>query len=154
MAEKKDRRYIAALVVDILAALVLWAVLIILRGVGVVDMHWALVLSSLVWLSWLLFALTAIVAGAVRVVARLKKRYRQRKIDQRIKRQVQAIGLWDHPQRLGGRALEIYAWEWHGLKRLPKETDKELRYRCLRSADKEYENLLKKQNRSKGESAK
>lgn len=58
---------------------------------------------------------------------------RQRKVNRRIVRQAKAAGAWGKPEVLGGRALDIYAFEFCGLNRKPGETDKELRNRCRQS---------------------
>ena len=58
---------------------------------------------------------------------------RQRKVKRRIVRQAKAAGVWGKPEALGGRALDIYAFEFCGLNRKPGETDKELRNRCRQS---------------------
>lgn len=122
---------------DIVVALFLWGLLIALKAAGVVGMHWALVLSGIVWISWLLFAITALAVEAVRLFVRLKRWHRRRKVDRRIVRQAKAAGVWDKPQALGGRALSIYAWEHYGLVRKAGETDKELRGRCIQQGIRE-----------------
>lgn len=147
---QKDNRYLSIMVTDILVALVLWALLIVLRGIGVIDMHWALVLSSLVWITWSLFAtsfcvyaaffcITALVCFVLNGLIKLKSWHRRRKVDRRIIRQAKAAGIWDkEPIVLGGRALELRAHKEFKLSRAPGETDKELRQRCMTAADNEY----------------
>lgn len=54
---------------------------------------------------------------------------RRWKRDRRIIRQAKALGVWDKPLRLGGRALELKAWKLRRMKRQPGETDQQLRYR-------------------------
>lgn len=114
----------------VVVALTLWVALIALKMAGIVRMHWALVLSGIVWISWGMAAIAAMCAGFWGFIERMKRRHRRRKVDERIKRQAQALGLWEKPQGIGGRALEIYAWEWCGIKRQRGETDAELRRRC------------------------
>lgn len=121
-------------VFDIMVALFLWVVLIVLKACGVLRMHWALVLSGIVWITWGLFALTALAVMICRSVPVLKKKYRRRKIDRRIRRQVKALGLSDAVNILGGRALEMKAEEY-GIVRGVGETDQELRRRLLSSAE-------------------
>lgn len=131
MDKRTDSGCLPVLMLDIAVALILWVALIILKAAGVVGMHWALVLSGLVWISWGLFAITALLALILRQIAKLKRRHRLRGIDRRIVKQAKAAGVWDKPQALGGRALDIYAWEMCGLLRQTGEKDKELRSRCM-----------------------
>lgn len=133
---KRNNKRGAALVLamaDIVIALFLWCILLLLKAFGVIGMHWALVLSGIVWLSWGLFALTALSVAICRAVPKVKKKYRRWKTDRRIKRQVKAMGLWDAVNILGGRALELKAEEY-GIIRGVGETDAELRRRLLSSA--------------------
>lgn len=130
MNERKDNRYKAALTLGMLVGLVLWVILICLKAAGVVTMHWALVLSGLVWLTWIMYACTALVAAIVHQSAKAKRWYRRRKADRRIIRQAKAAGVWDkQPIVLGGRALELKAREDFKLEREPGEKDKDLRER-------------------------
>lgn len=138
--KRKTNYAAAALCFEACAAIFLWVLLIVLKAAGAVEMHWALVLSSIVWIYWLLFAITAMVAGFVYLIAKLKRWYRRQKVDARIVRQAKAAGVWGNPRALGGRALAIHAWEYYGLVRKPGETDKELRRRCFDKAEEEYAN--------------
>ena len=139
MGSRKNNRVMALLIIDIFAAIILWALLIILKAAGAVDnMHWALVLSSLVWLSWLLFAITGLAEAIKWGIRALKRRYRRRKIDRRIIRQAKAAGVWDRPSVLGGRALELKVWEDFKIKRQKGETDAELRRRYVKEGRKRY----------------
>ena len=76
-----------------------------------------------------------LVAGSLLIIleagTRLKRRHRQRKVDARIVRQAEAMGVWGDPKKLGGRALDIYARDFCGLKRRPGEADQSLRSRCM-----------------------
>lgn len=138
---KRKTNYVtAAICFEACAAILLWVLLIILKAAGAVEMHWALVLSSIMWISWLLFSLTALAIMAGAAIAKAKQWYRRRKVDRRIVRQAKAAGVWGNPRALGGRALAIYAWEYCGLVRKPGETDKELRRRCFDKAEEEYAN--------------
>ena len=65
MNERRDNKHttmlnhcMAMVFLDICAALVGWVLLIVFKGADLINMHWALVLSSLVWLSWGLFIIT------------------------------------------------------------------------------------------------
>lgn len=130
MNDKKDNRAMAALILGVLVGFVLWVALIILKAAGVVTMHWALVLSGLVWLTWLMYGLAALAAFIVCQLAKLKRWIRRRRADRRVIRQAKALGVWDkQPTVLGGRALELRAWKDFRIKREPGETDKDLRVR-------------------------
>ena len=133
--KKYRHRHMAVMLADIFASLFLWVVLIILKAAGVVDMHWALVLSSLVWLSLAMFILTGLVWLIGRPFVQLKRWRRRRKTDRYIIRRAKALGVWDKPQALGGRALELKAWQDFKIKRYPGETDKELRLRYMEGQD-------------------
>lgn len=135
---KKDNRYTAALIIDVLLALLLWLILIALKAVGAVGMHWALVLSGLVWISWALFALTALAEATMRLLVKVKRWYRCRKVDRRVIRQAKAADVWEKPQVLGGRALELKAWKDFKMKRRYAESDADLRRRCMNAAENEY----------------
>ena len=132
---EEDKKYRAAPAAYIYVALALWVLLIALKGAGVVDLHWAVVLSGIVWISWGLLVVIAVVAGiyfAVRYVCHLLKRLRRcRKRDRRIIRQAKALGVWEMPNTLGGRALELKARKEYRIKREPGETDAELRARYI-----------------------
>lgn len=135
---KKDNRYMTALIIDVFVALGLWLILIGLKAAKVIGMHWALVLSGLVWISWALFALAALAGAVMWLLVQLKRWKRSRKNDRRIIRQAKAAGVWDKPQVLGGKALELKAWKDFKIKRKPGETDASLRRRCMNAADNEY----------------
>ena len=138
MEERKDNRYMAVWICCEFAAFVLWVILIALKTAGAVRMSWPLVLSGIVWLSWIVFLLVPALVALVRQTAQFKRWYRRRKVDRRIIRQAKAIGAWDkRPIPLGGRALELKAWEDFKIKRWPGETDAQLRRRCMAKADEE-----------------
>lgn len=134
---KSNKRYrgLAVLLIDIFVSLFLWVILIILKAAGVVDMHWALVLSGLVWLSWSMFILTGLLGIIGRLFATLRRWRRRRKTERHIIRRAKAMGVWDNPKALGGRALELKAWKDYKIKRYPEETDKELRHRYMEVQD-------------------
>lgn len=132
----KDNPVRDVIIIDIFAALCLWWLLVCFKAAGAVDMHWALVLSSLVSISWVLHILTV---PPVWLFVCIRRRLRRKKNDRRIIRQAKATGAWDkNPTPLGGRALELKAWEDFKLKRRPGESDVSLRCRCMNAADNEY----------------
>lgn len=105
----------------------LWLLLIVLKGTGMVSLHWILVLTGGFWIPFLLLAIAAALAAVLIVAAKAKRWNRRRKVDRRIIRQAKAAEAWT-PEVAGGRALELLAKEC-GLHREPGETDKELRIR-------------------------
>lgn len=116
----------------------LWLILIGLKAFDMVSMGWIAVLLGGFWILPLLLVISAALVLVVRLAARFKRWYRRRKVDHRIIRQAKAIGAWDkRPTPLGGRALELKAWEDFKIKKLPGETDAELRRRCMAAADQE-----------------
>ena len=54
---------------------------------------------------------------------------RKRKVNRRIIKQAKAAGAWGDPEKLGGRALELYARKVWGIYREQSETDAALRLR-------------------------
>ena len=104
--------------------------------------------SSAGWFSTLLFP---VIIGAIMwificapfAVLKIKRLLRKRKTDRRVIRQAKAAGVWDKPQVLGGRALELKAWKLYRITRGPGETDKDLRRRCMTRADNELANTQK-----------
>lgn len=125
----ENNRYTAVLVGDVLLALLLWLILIVLKAVGAVGMHWALVLSGLVWISWALFALTVLAGATMWQLVKVKRRYRLWKVKRRVMRQAKAAGAWN-VEIAGGKALELFAEANEVIPpRLPGETDAQLRAR-------------------------
>lgn len=130
---------------DILTAFVLWGFLIGARISGVITWPWWFVLTCgaeiflcLILANVLLFA---IIAPLLYLKDYIKRRNRRRKVDARIIAQAKAAGVWDKPYILGGRALELKAWEDFRIKRRAGESDVELRRRCMNAADNELADL-------------
>lgn len=72
---------------------------------------------------------------------RFKQWRHRRAADRRIVAQAKAAEVWDkRPIVLGGRALELKAWEDFKIKRQPGEPDAHLRRRCMTAADNELAN--------------
>lgn len=116
----------------------LWLSLIVLKAFDMVSMGWIAVLLGGFWILPLLLAVSATLVLVVRLAARFKHWHRSHKVDRRIIRQAKAAGVWNkRPTPLGGRALELKAWEDFKIRRLPGETDAELRRRCIAAADQE-----------------
>lgn len=120
---------------------VLWLLLLGLKAAGTVRMSWPAAVLGIIWIPWLTMALFAAAGSVLVTAARLKRWYRRRKVDRRIIRQAKAAGAWNkRPTPLGGRALELKAWEDFKIRRLPGETDAELRRRCMAKADNQLAN--------------
>lgn len=81
--------------------------------------------------------LAELIAYGVKVlVLGLLAKSRKRKRDRRVIRQAKEAGVWGKPDVLGGRALELRAWQDYKIKRKPGETDACLRIRCMNAADR------------------
>ena len=138
---KRNRNYAAAWVLWSALSGVLWLLLLGLKAAGTVNMSWPAAVLGIVWIPWLTMALFAAAGSVLVTAARLKRWYRRKKVDRRIIRQAKAAGVWNkRPTPLGGRALELKAWEDFKIRRLPGETDAELRRRCMAKADEELAN--------------
>lgn len=72
------------------------------------------------------------IAMALRIARRNEQWQHRREVDARIIAQAKEWGLWDKPRLLGGRALELKAWEAYKIKRAPGETDAHLRSRYVK----------------------
>lgn len=118
-----------------------WIALIIAKTCGSVRMNWIAVLLGAFWLPALVLAFSLGIAGLLVLAAYIKRQIRRKKTDRRIIKQAKALGAWDkRPTPLGGRALELKAWEDFKIKRQQGETDAELRRRCMAAADMELAN--------------
>ena len=117
-------------------------ILICCKIAGLVTWSWPAVLLSYFWIPIAVMVAFVLLAVGIHIFCRAMRRYREWKrrneADRRIIRQAKAIGAWDkRPTPLGGRALELKAWEDFKIKRLPGETDAQLRRRCMAKADEE-----------------
>lgn len=141
MGTRGNRNYTAAWVLLVMLTGVLWLGLLAFKAAGVVDMGWTAALLAIIWIPWLVTLVIVVAVTVVVQAARFKRWYRRRKVDRRIIRQAKALGVWNkRPTPLGGRALELKAWEDFKLKRLPGETDAQLRRRCMAKADEQLAN--------------
>ena len=141
---KRNRNYTAVWVLWCALSGVLWLLLLGLKAAGAVRMSWPAAVLGIIWISWLTLALFAAAGSVLVTAARLKRWHRRRKVDRRIIRQAKAAGVWNkRPTPLGGRALELKAWEDFKIRRLPGETDAELRRRCMAKADNQLANAPK-----------
>lgn len=70
------------------------------------------------------------------IIARIARWRHRRKADARIIAQAKGAGVWDKkPIVLGGRALELRAWQDYQIKREPGEPDAHLRRRYMARYD-------------------
>ncbi|MDO4321914.1 MAG: hypothetical protein Q4C61_05250 [Lachnospiraceae bacterium] len=125
-----NKNFMSAWILLVMLGDLLWLLLIALKITGVVHLHWFLVLTGCFWLTCLLLVLVMVLAAVHLIIFRIKRRYRQHKVDRRIIKQAKAAGAWT-PKLAGGRALDFLAKE-HGLSREPGETDSQLRSRIIK----------------------
>ena len=82
-----------------------------------------------------------VVMMVIDIIEKILRWRRRRKVDARIIAQAKAAELWDRkPIVLGGRSLELKAWQDFKIKREPGETDAQLRRRCMDAAENELAN--------------
>ena len=139
MEERKDRNRVSAAFFYIFLCFGIWVTLIILKATGQLDIEWITVLIFCLLTPLFCIVGVYVILAICYPIAKLKRWHRRRKTDALIIRQAKAAGVWEKPQALGGRALELYA-KRHGIKREPLETDRELRRRCMGEAEREYAN--------------
>lgn len=160
MNDKKDKRAIGALIIGACVGLVLWVILLALRTAGYMDMHWALVLTGFVWLTWLVYALMGLAALCVYAVMRARRWWRRvnspdwdeyaerygtvrlpGETDEQLRARIIKIITYEKPtEALSGTTLDMRAWLDFQIRRKPGETDEELRARCMNEADNELAN--------------
>lgn len=141
MENKEKKRPVMGYVIAALAALN-WFMLIALKVMGGVDLSWPVVLLGCLWIPAITLVLATVVAYIIVLAADVKHKIRERRQVRRIREQAKALNIWDKPQALGGRALDMSAWENFGIKRKRGETDMHLRRRCMAKADPEYINKI------------
>lgn len=128
-----------------------WAALIIAKACGAIRMNWIAVLLGAFWLPALVLAFSLGLIGLLVLAAHIKREHRRKKTDRRIMQQAKNLGAWDkRPISLGGRALELKAWENFKIKRQQGETDAELRRRYMAAADTELANTPPKGGKPHG----
>lgn len=92
------------------------------------------VIYNVTWILSFLLLIYFFVCAACEIFVKISLLHRRRKTDARIIAQAKAIGVWDKkPIVLGGRALEIKAWEDFKIKREPGEPDANLRRRYMKA---------------------
>lgn len=131
MEKEKDKSVKELLDFYTLLCVSLWVMLLVLKVAGVLGMEWIDVGIALVVTPWIVCACVSLVGLIFYLFVKLKRWNRQRKADARIIRQAKAAGVWDKPKALGGRALELKAWQDFKIKRCPHEPDKLLRARYM-----------------------
>lgn len=133
----KDHILDKLLSVWLLLAAFAWIGLIASKLAGLLPhMSWIGVILGALWLPVVVLIFSLAIAGLLVLAAHIKRQIRRKKTDCRIIRQAKALGAWDkRPTPLGGRALELKAWEDFKIRRQQGETDAELRRRCMAAAD-------------------
>lgn len=127
----KNDKFIKAILPDLVAGTVFSLIIVFFKLTGFIDLPWNILLAGFAWVFVALFFFSVFTITAMWVFADLQKWIRRRKLDRRIIKQAKAVGVWDEPKALGGRALELYAKKKHGIEREPGETDASLRRRCM-----------------------
>lgn len=141
--KRKNKKIIPLWVTTILFFCSVLLMFIRLKLIEGLDWEFAL-LGTLAFVGAVLLVCIAL-ALLLFLIAEIRRRIRKRKVDRRIIRQAQAAGVWDKmPILLGGRALELKAWQEYKIKRANGETDKELRLRCMAAAGERPDNSTTK----------
>lgn len=131
MGERNDKNYMGCWILFTAVSGLLWLLLIALKAAGAIRMNWSAVVLGGVWIPSLLLLISAALALVLALLSHIKRRIHKRRVEHRIIRQAKAAGVWNKkPIVLGGRALELKAKKAFKLKRLPGETDAQLRRRC------------------------
>lgn len=102
------------------------------RFIGdVLPPEWPLFVRFAVWFGVAMWGVGLLGSLYIMAYTAVSRWYRHKVVDDRIIRQAKAAGVWDKtPTYLGGRALDLKAWEAYKIERRPGETDKSLRVRC------------------------
>lgn len=134
--ESRDKKENSALLkTNMVVAVIAWLILIVAKAAGAIAMHWALVWLGILWIPYVVLCtalvITIIVICARSIKDRVHDKLRARNVNAQIRAHAMAFGVWDRPEALGGKALELSAWEHYKIKRKRGETDKELRCRCM-----------------------
>lgn len=138
MENEKDKVEGSVLTLYAMLSGVFWLVLIGLKALDIVSLSWPTVLLGAWWIPLLLLVIVFVVLYVLLAIERIKRRIRDKQLERRIINQAKAIGVWDkRPIVLGGRALDLKAWEDFKIKRKPGEPDAHLRRRCMAAADNE-----------------
>lgn len=119
-----------------------YIVFIGLKALGILQQPWWSVLLFPFWYVCVSFGFSLAfwaVIGTVTAFSAVNDWISRRAVDRRVIAQAKAAGVWDKPQRLGGRALELKAWKLYRIKREPGEPDFYLRRRCMVKADNEQQ---------------
>lgn len=126
----KEDKFIKTILPDLAAGTAFALIIVFFKLTGFIELPWKYLLSGFAWVFMVLFLFNAFALTIIWGLEKLQDCIRRRKIDRRIIKQAKALGIWDKPEALGGRALELYAKKI-GLKREPRETDASLRRRCM-----------------------
>lgn len=97
----------------------------------VLPPDWPLILHFVIWLFIGIWGASLLGGLLITAASAVHRCWRHMVVDHRIIRQAQAAGVWDKtPTVLGGRALDLKAWEAYKIERRFGETDTSLRIRC------------------------
>ena len=147
MENRNNDRYPPDWLVLLLLAIGIWGLLLCLEWAGAAGMGWKVALSGGLWVPALILALYLIVNAlmllADKIVRLCRLRRRRKAVDSQIRTHAQAFGVWDRPEYMGGRGLELSAWEHYKIRRRPGETDASLRLRCRHEKSKQQERSTK-----------
>lgn len=97
----------------------------------VLPPEWSLFPRLVVWFGVVMWGVGLLGSLYLMAYTAVSRWYRHKVVDDRIIRQAKAAGVWDKtPTVLGGRALDLKAWEAYKIERRFGESDKSLRVRC------------------------
>lgn len=129
MSSGENKNYMAVYIFISALSGALWLALISLKGLGAVNMHWALVLSGLFWIAYPLFALFALSVAVAKGIKIFKRSYYIRKAGASVINRINEESK-DRLRHLNGEDVEKAAEFYEVFPvRLPGETDEELRRR-------------------------
>lgn len=112
-------------------SVLLWLILIAAEATGAMSIGWTAVTLGVVWIPAVMLLVGGCEVLFLLLALRIKRKIREWKNARRIRAQAIHMGIWNVPQALGGKALDMCARENYGIKRKSGETDMELRRRCM-----------------------
>lgn len=124
-------KYFEATISSLVASIAIFIVIAFCKITGVIDFPWKDLWNVFEFTFFVIVLFNFLLIFSILTFLRLRRWIRRRKLDRRIIKGAEALGIWGEPKALGGRALELYAKEKRGIKREPGETDAELRRRCM-----------------------
>ncbi len=135
MKRDSKNEWVGVWIMAAAVAAILWVILIAGKASGAVGMSWPRVWLGCIWIPAIEVAVMAYMYGVAKLTDRMNEGSRQasrsRNVMRRIRAQAKALGIWDYPPALGGKALTMSARENFRVRRRYGETDAELRMRCM-----------------------